>query len=425
MIIDNEKKQIRQLFANDQKYVQNEKKIQNDFIVQMQVAKYDQQTKDDPLLIQAGLTQSKQSVFIIQGKLQNDNNIRSITYYMISQLQNKKNQQSFHNIIQRIFHYLSQYRVENLLEPIEILLCLQRITLIIIIHGNFLIKSWFLFQNSIQIQILKQKTIQLEKVAQLLNYQYFNKSQFEKLPSYCKDSSYYQLQQAFTGNQQKLVQVDQNQLYNLELGQYELTSKGIPFILDLCITKLLQKPQNIQLEGIFRLCSAQTHDKEFENYLLQKQYEELLDYENIIVIANFIKRVLDKLRYSVVPYQYYDQLNTIHHYSIEEGQKLIQQFPILNRNLFTLIILILEQVASHSDVNKMNASNLAIVFGITLCRPKEYQQENIQQQYQKIKIVNQFIQFLIENASQIFPNQRINDFILETDIEQKVKQYKE
>ncbi|CAD8167621.1 unnamed protein product [Paramecium octaurelia] len=425
MIIDNEKKQIRELFANDQKYVQNEKKIQNDFIVQMQVAKYDSQNKDDPLLIQAGLTQSKQSVFIIQGKLQNDNNIRSITYYMISQLQNKKNQEFFVIYLNtELKTYLNLSKFYSVLKELPCI-CFENLQKIIIIHGNFLIKSWFLFQNSIQIQILKQKTIQLEKVAQLLNYQYFNKSQFEKLPSYCKDSSYQQLQQAFTVNQQMLVQVDQIQLYNLELGQYELTSKGIPFILDLCITKLLQNPQNIKLEGIFRLCSAQTHDKEFENYLIYKQYEELLDYENIIVIANFIKRVLDKLRYSVVPYQYYDQLNTIHHYSIEEGQKLIQQFPILNRNLFTLIILILQQVASHSDVNKMNASNLAIVFGITLCRPKEYQQENIQEQYQKIKIVNQFIQFLIENASQIFPNQRINDFILETDIEQKVKHQKE
>ncbi|CAD8063155.1 unnamed protein product [Paramecium primaurelia] len=425
MIIDKEKQQIRELFANDQKYVQNEKKIQNDFIVQMQVAKYDSKNKEDPLLIQAGLTQQKQSVFIIQGKLQNDNNIRSITYYMISQLQNQKNQEFFIiylNTELKTYLHLSKFYSTFKEFPCIYFENLQKI---FIVHGNVFIKSWFWFQNSVQISILKQKTIYLEKMVQLLNYQFFQKQQFEKIPFYCKDSSYQQLQQAFTGNKQQFIQLNETQIYNLELDEYELTSKRIPLILDLCITKLLQNPKNIMLEGIFRLCSAQTQDKEFENYLIQKQYQEILDYENIIVIANFIKRVLDKLKYSVVPYQYYNQITTMNKYSIEDTQQLIQQFPNLNKNLFTLIILILQSVASYSHINKMNASNLAIVFGISLCRPQVYEQENIQEQYQKIKMINQYIQFIIQNATQIFPNQKISDFLLETEIEQNEIQQQE
>ncbi|CAK80117.1 unnamed protein product (macronuclear) [Paramecium tetraurelia] len=422
MIIDNEKQQIRELFANDQKYVQNEKKIQNDFIIQMQVAKYDSKNRDDPLLIHAGVTEQKQSVFIIQGKLQNDNNVKSITYFMISQF-------NYSIILLREFFIIyintelkTYLHLSKFYQIFKEFPCIyfENLQKIFILHGNIFIKSWFWFQSSVQIKVLKSKTIYLEKVAQLLNYQFFKKQQFEKMPSYCKDASYQQLQQAFIGNQNSVIcfQQCQNQLYDLELDQYEFTNKGIPIILDLCITRLLQDPQNLQLEGIFRLCSAQTQDKQFENYLIQKQYSEILDFENVLVIANFIKRVLDKLKYSVVPYQYYNQISTMKQYSIEETQVLIQQFPNLNRNLFTLIILFLQAVAQYSQVNKMGPSNLAIVFGISLCRPQEYDQSNVQEQYLKIKMVNQFIQFIIENASQIFPNQKISDFLLETENEQ-------
>ncbi|CAD8069592.1 unnamed protein product [Paramecium primaurelia] len=427
MIIDNEKQQIRDLFANDQKYVQNEKKLQNDFVVQMQVAKYDSKNRDDPLLIHAGLTEQKQSVFIIQGKLQTDNNVKSITYYMISQLQNQKNQEFFIIYINtELKTYLNLSKFYSIFKEFPCVY-FENLQKIFILHGNIFIKSWFWFQSSVQIKILKSKTIYLEKVVQLLNYQFFKKQQFEKMPAYCKDSSYQQLQQAFIGNQQQNIcfQQCQNQLYDLELDQYEFTNKGIPIILDLCITKLLQDPQNIQQEGIFRLCSAQTQDKQFENYLIQKQYSEILDFENVIVIANFIKRVLDKLKYSVVPYQYYNQIYSMKQYSIEEAQVLIQQFPNLNRNLFTLIILMLQNVAQYSQINKMGPSNLAIVFGISLCRPQQYDQANVQEQYLKIKIVNQFIQFTIENASQIFPNQKISDFLLETGVEQNDHQQQE
>ncbi|CAD8073281.1 unnamed protein product [Paramecium sonneborni] len=418
MIIDNEKQQIRELFANDQKYAQNEKKIQNDFIVSMQVAKYELKNRDDPLLIQAGLTEQKQSVFIIQGKFQTENNIRSITYYMISQLQNQKNQEFFIIYINtELKTYLNLSKFYSIFKEFPCIY-FENLQKLFILHGNIFIKSWFWFQNSIQIKVLKQKTIYLDKVAQLLNYQFFKKQQFEKMPAYCKDSSYQQFQQAFNGNHQKIVQQSTNQLYNLELDQYEFTNKGIPLIIDLCVTKLLQNPQNIQLEGIFRLCSAQTQDRQFESFLIQKQYSEILDFDNIIVIANFIKRVLDKLKYSVVPYQFYNQIISIKQYFVQETQALIQQFPILNRNLFTLIILLLQLVAQNSDINKMTSSNLSIVFGISLSRPLEYEQANIQEQYQKIKIINQFIQFIIDNASEIFPNQIINDFLLETGEEQ-------
>ncbi|CAD8083729.1 unnamed protein product [Paramecium sonneborni] len=421
MISDNEKQQIRQLFANDQKYTSNEKKIQNDFIVQMQIAKYDFKNKDDPLLIQAGLTDQKQSVFIIQGKFQNENNVRSIAYYMISQLQNQKNQEYFIIYINtELLTYLNLSKFYSIFKEFPCVY-FENLQKIFIMHGNIFIKSWFWFQNSVQIKVLKSKTIYLEKVAQLLNYQFFKKQQFEKMPAYCKDSSYPQFQQAFIGNQLQVIQQSTNQIYNLELDQYEFTNKGIPLILDLCITRLLQDPQNIQIEGIFRLCSASTQDKQFENYLIQKQYSEILDFENIIVIANFIKRVLDKLKYSVIPYQYYDQIFNTKQYSIEQTQALIQQFPILNRNLFTLIILVLQSVASYSHINKMTSSNLSIVFGISLCRPQEYEQANVQEQYQKIKMVNQFIQFIIDNATEIFPNQKISDFLLDTE-EQQIDQ---
>lgn len=55
---------------------------------------------------------------------------------------------------------------------------------------------------------------------------------------------------------------------------------------------------------------------------------------------------------------------------LEKVKEIIGRLPAANLTLLRYIVHFLFDVAQHADVNRMNASNLAIVFGPNLIRPK-------------------------------------------------------
>ncbi len=50
--------------------------------------------------------------------------------------------------------------------------------------------------------------------------------------------------------------------------------------------------------------------------------------------------------------------------------KLLASLPDLNLRIVSLLFFVLNKVAQHSDVNKMDSKNLAIVFAPGLLRPE-------------------------------------------------------
>ena len=63
---------------------------------------------------------------------------------------------------------------------------------------------------------------------------------------------------------------------------------------------------------------------------------------------------------------------------LSEIKTLVQKLPKVHSDVLQFLIRHLAKVASHSEVNKMEASNLAIVFGPSLIRIEETGQVNMQ-----------------------------------------------
>jgi hypothetical protein len=84
----------------------------------------------------------------------------------------------------------------------------------------------------------------------------------------------------------------------------------------------------------------------------------------------------------------------------ERMRALIAQIPIINRNVLQYLLAFLHRVSSRSHINKMSSSNLALIFGPNLLRPKAETAEALVQQTPKI---NQILEFLIEEQASLFP----------------------
>ena len=79
-------------------------------------------------------------------------------------------------------------------------------------------------------------------------------------------------------------------------------------------------------------------------------------------------------------------------------QGIIKDLPQANQDLLKLLINHLSLVAEHSDKNMMRASNVGVVFGPTLMRPRDETVQSIM----NIKYQNSIVQQLIEDFQRIF-----------------------
>jgi Rho GTPase-activating protein 22/24/25 len=84
---------------------------------------------------------------------------------------------------------------------------------------------------------------------------------------------------------------------------------------------------------------------------------------------------------------------------IESFQEIIKGLPKHYRNLLVEIFVFLEKVVKKSSLNKMNSSNLAIVFGMNIIKPKK---DDPLKMIEDCKKVNDACEILIDNYKVIF-----------------------
>lgn len=84
---------------------------------------------------------------------------------------------------------------------------------------------------------------------------------------------------------------------------------------------------------------------------------------------------------------------------LEKVKEIIHKLPSQNLVLLRYIVNFLFDVAQHADVNRMNASNLAIVFGPNLIRPKvETMESSI-----NVPKTNIVLEDVIKSKHKVFP----------------------
>ncbi|NXU48849.1 RHG29 protein, partial [Turnix velox] len=173
---------------------------------------------------------------------------------------------------------------------------------------------------------------------------------------------------------------------------------GIPFIIKKCTSEIESRALNVK--GIYRVNGAKSRVEKlcqaFENGKDLVELSELYPHD----ISNVLKLYLRQLPEPLILYRLYNEFiglakesqNVNEELDVKQAspkskkrqsicielnriiikiKDLLKQLPVPNYNTLQYLIGHLHRVAEQSDENKMSASNLGIIFGPTLIRPRQ------------------------------------------------------
>ncbi|XP_074544762.1 rho GTPase-activating protein 29-like isoform X2 [Halichoeres trimaculatus] len=188
-------------------------------------------------------------------------------------------------------------------------------------------------------------------------------------------------------------------LFGIDFAQAAKNSPdGIPFIIKKCTSEIESRALNIK--GIYRVNGAKSRVEKlcqaFENGKDLVELSELSPHD----ISNVLKLYLRQLPEPLILYRYYNDFiglaKECQRVIVEEADKsqspptgekrapsvqlnrvifkirdLLRQLPSGNYRTLRFLIAHLNRVSEQSEENKMTASNLGIIFGPTLVKPRQ------------------------------------------------------
>eukprot|EP01102_Stenamoeba_stenopodia_P010133 TRINITY_DN3020_c0_g1_i1.p1 TRINITY_DN3020_c0_g1~~TRINITY_DN3020_c0_g1_i1.p1 ORF type:complete len:726 (+),score=187.57 TRINITY_DN3020_c0_g1_i1:179-2356(+) len=180
---------------------------------------------------------------------------------------------------------------------------------------------------------------------------------------------------------------------------------GLPPVVEKSIEYVLKRATHV--EGIFRMSGTQTLVDELKRAFDRGEDVNLQKYEDIHTVASLLKLFLRDLPEPPFPFESYDTCialilshkEVVVEEWVESTRKIISGFPKPNYLLLSHLFSLLACCAQRSNENKMTSSNLAIVFGPTLLRPKVETPEIV---FTHIPLLNNFVKLIIDHQHTIF-----------------------
>ncbi|KAJ3084935.1 N-chimaerin, partial [Quaeritorhiza haematococci] len=160
----------------------------------------------------------------------------------------------------------------------------------------------------------------------------------------------------------------------LEL-QVQKEGRPIPSIVELCCEEVERR--GLKSQGIYRLSGNAATVQKLRMQFNQQEIPDLADEElDINVVSSVLKLYFRELQNPLIPFEYYEQFMSAarqedYNDRLISIKSLVQALPKANYDTFEYLMRHLCRVAAESGVNKMEPSNLAIVFGPTLIRMPE------------------------------------------------------
>jgi Rho GTPase-activating protein 1 len=150
-----------------------------------------------------------------------------------------------------------------------------------------------------------------------------------------------------------------------------ITHSGLPTVCERAFEVLDTKAADV--EGIFRISGSKAAIQELR---LQFDRGEDIDLtgQDVHVVSGLLKLFLGELPEPLLTFDLYNSLIATHRKGKtflevqDEVKALLELLPMPNLLLCRRLFALLSKITKNSEVNKMNASNLAIVFGPTLLR---------------------------------------------------------
>ncbi|KAJ3004921.1 UNVERIFIED_CONTAM: Rho GTPase-activating protein 15 [Siphonaria sp. JEL0065] len=154
--------------------------------------------------------------------------------------------------------------------------------------------------------------------------------------------------------------------------QFEGAGKLIPYVVELCIMTV-EARGGIEAQGIYRLSGNAGTIGKLKLAFNHGENIDLSTEDDINVVTGLLKSYFRELQNPLIPYEVYDQFIassklTDYNERLIQLKTLIQTLPSCNYNVLSYLLKHLKKVAEKSEINKMEQSNLAIVFAPTLIR---------------------------------------------------------
>ncbi|CAG9832351.1 unnamed protein product [Diabrotica balteata] len=172
----------------------------------------------------------------------------------------------------------------------------------------------------------------------------------------------------------------------------------IPPIVKQCI-EYLDQPDALETEGIFRRSANANKVKSLKEIANTGQKVPFDDPHEAAVL---LKKFLRELKEPLLTYELYDEIVQFQSWNNDERLRLVsilvmEKLPEDNYKVLKYIIRFLSRVMERSDLNKMNAQNLAVVFG-----PNLVWSDSVSMSLAAIGPINMFTQFLLVHQNEIF-----------------------
>ncbi|XP_013004072.2 rho GTPase-activating protein 22 isoform X2 [Cavia porcellus] len=177
-----------------------------------------------------------------------------------------------------------------------------------------------------------------------------------------------------------------------------------PMLVEQCVDFIRER--GLTEEGLFRLPGQADLVRGLQDSFDCGEKPLFDSTTDVHTVASLLKLYLRELPEPVVPFaRYEDFLSCAQLLTKDEGEgtlelaKQVHNLPQANYNLLKYICKFLDEVQSHSDVNKMSVQNLATVFGPNILRPQVEDPVTIME---GTSLVQHLMTVLIRKHSQLF-----------------------
>ena len=142
---------------------------------------------------------------------------------------------------------------------------------------------------------------------------------------------------------------------------------------------------------------------------------DLNEENDINVITGLLKLYFRELKNPLLTYEYYDRfIEAARLQDYDERmfrlKSIIQVLPIANYKVFQYLVRHLERVAEQSSINKMEASNLALIFSVGLLRSK---QDDLSSSIMHSDVLSKVMEIVIQHVDWFFDTDTDDEALIE------------
>ncbi|KAL7311970.1 hypothetical protein PS15m_009676 [Mucor circinelloides] len=179
-------------------------------------------------------------------------------------------------------------------------------------------------------------------------------------------------------------------------GYLRMEDNGdIPRIVSLCVKEV--EARGLQSVGIYRLSGPASTIQKYRAAFNKGERVSLKEEHDINAVTGLLKLYFRELRNPLMTHEYYDwfiEAAKISDYEerMYQIKSIIHSLPKPNYRVLEYLMRHLNLVASYSDINKMEPSNLALIFSVGLLRSAQEDLSSIMMSDLHSKIIEAVIQ---------------------------------